>query len=102
MDIAVAMSLVGFDLDDDEYIIGALVIWRFIVMGEDYSSRKGNTVCSGVELSFGFGRGPSSEWSYHLPSSQRAFLTVSCRRCSWGNLDKTDPYLHGNRWLNPY
>lgn len=31
--IVAAMSLVGFDLD--VYIIGALLIWRFILMEED-------------------------------------------------------------------
>ncbi|KAI0286925.1 hypothetical protein BGY98DRAFT_1173167 [Russula aff. rugulosa BPL654] len=62
--VVVAMSLVTFDLD--VYIIGALVVWRFIVTGQDYLR---------VVLSAA------------APSPQRAFLAVSCRRSDslvWG------------------
>jgi hypothetical protein len=74
--IVVAMLLVGFDLG--VYIIGALVIWRFILKEEDHPL---SSVITSESTTGIFGR--------LMP----AVFTPD----GWGNLGRTDPYLHGNR-----
>lgn len=77
--IVVAMSLVVFGLFSlGVYIIGALVIWRFIVMGEDHSL---SGAISSESTTGIFGR----------------LMPTVFTPEGWGNLGTTDPYLHRNR-----
>ena len=74
--IVVAMLLVGFDYR--VYIIGALIIWRFIVVVEDHPP---SSVISSESTTGIFG--------HPMPT---VFTPEG-----WGNLGTTDLYLHGNR-----
>ncbi len=71
------MSPVGFDLA--VYIIGALIIWRFVVMGED---RSPNAVITSESASTGI--------------LGRLMPTVFTPE-GWGNLGTTIQHLHRNR-----